>query len=144
MNGCSAFVKLYNLSVLESEGKLIYSDHMICRLKNSMSNEAPIYVSVPFTYQVLEILIAYFSYKVEAFSNIKTLLAKEVATLLTLFYEGAVIADTTLVRTIDISDNREIWLDYKDSIIDYAFLGLNNEKVLLKIQEIARSNLLKP
>ncbi|MFS0815463.1 hypothetical protein ABC382_00645 [Lysinibacillus sp. 1P01SD] len=124
-------IQMYNLSVLSSEKKIILSNRIIYRLKNSNTNEIPIYVSVPISYQILEIVIAYLLFKVREVYEVSTLILNDIVMLLVDCFDGIIELETTGVPTIDLHDNYIIWSNHKKEIINLNFLTLNNNKDIL-------------
>lgn len=126
-------VQVYNLSVLSTEGRIIPSNRIIYRLKNSFTNEVPIYISVPISYQILEIIIAYLLFKIREVYKVSTLVLNDIVMLLIDYFDGIIELETTSVPTIDIQDNYNIWTEHKQEIMNLNFLTLNNNKNIRNI-----------
>lgn len=135
-------IKIYNISTLQTKGQLSFSEVTTFRIKNSLTLEdCSEYINVPLSYQELEILVAYFTFKVEALHEESTLLPVDITTLLTQFYSCVVTEQpiaSESVQTIDIYDNREIWLDCSEDILELDFLILRNQEIEKYLQTIAK------
>ncbi|MFS0815500.1 hypothetical protein ABC382_00830 [Lysinibacillus sp. 1P01SD] len=134
--------KIYNISSLQTKGQLSFSEVSTFRIRNSLTvDDCSKFINVPLSYQELEILVAYFIFKVEALHEESTLLPVDITTLLTQFYKCVLIEKPIsyeCVQTIDIYDNREIWLDCFDDILELDFLSLNNQEIERYFKTIAK------